>query len=192
MSAAPSRMILARRLLALALAVGLLGLAAACATGPVYRPRGPGELVGYTDTRLTENRYRVTFTGSTGTRREEVEDYLLRRAAEVTLENGYTHFVFDARDTSASTYYRSDFGPRTRVGIGFGRLGPRSWYWSSLAFGDPWYDGNIRPVTRFEAYSEIVMLMPADAARDPASIDARELLASLSDERPEPPPPPPL
>src|SRR5262245_37470773 len=84
-------------------------LIAACTTGPVYKPRAPGETVGYTDTQLTANRYRITFSGNSATQRDDVETYLLRRAAEVTLASGFTHFVFDDRDTVARTYYRQTF-----------------------------------------------------------------------------------
>ena len=168
---------------------------AACATGPTYRPRGPNEAVGYSDLRLTENRFRVTFTGGVNTRREQVEDYLMRRAAEVTLEAGYTHFVFDARDTEARTYYPpSMIGPRMRFGFGAGprHYGPRWWYYSSFAFGDPFYDPfydrDFAPTTRYQAYSEIVTLRPEQAANEPEAMDARRLLAQLA---PPPPPPPP-
>ena len=109
----------------------------------------------------------------------------MSRAAEVTLNSGYSHFVFDARDTNAETYYRNSFGPRPRLGIGFGRFGPSPWYYSSFAFGDPFYYDDIRPVTRFEAYSEIVMLAPPQAENDPYAVDAREVLSALT-----PPPPP--
>ncbi len=174
------------RAAALALLLGCAGLLAACQSGPAYRERGPGESIGYTDLRLTENRYRVTYAGGNATTREEVEDYLLRRAAEITIDNGYSHFVFDARDTNAETYYRSTFGTHSRLGIGFGRFGPSPWYYSRFAFGDPFYGNDLRPVTRFEAYSEIVMLQPGDAEDDPFAVDAREVLAALT-----PPPAPP-
>lgn len=166
------------------LALGCAAILSACQTGPAYRERGPGEAYGYTDQQLTQNRYRVTFSGNSTTSREEVEDYLLRRAAEVTVNSGYTHFVFDARDTDSETYYRNSFGPRTRLGIGFGSFGYSPWYYSSFAFHDPFYD-DYRPVTRFEAYSEIVMLQPGQAAEDPYAVDAREVLDALA-----PPPPP--
>ena len=180
-------------------ALGLVLVAlSACQTGPVYQPRGPNGVVGYTDEQLTPNRYRVTFTGSTGTKREQVEDYLLRRAAEVTLQSGYTHFRFDTRDTRERTYYRTTFGsysgfdwrygpgfgPRSRFGLGLG-FGPRPFYWSSFAFNDPWYSDQIIPVTRFSAYSEIVTLDSDQAVRDPDAIAARDILARLV-----PPPPP--
>jgi hypothetical protein len=177
-----------------AAALLLATVVSACATGPVYRPRGPGDVVGYTDQRLTQNRFRVTFAGGTGTHREQVEDYLLRRAAEVTLQNGFTHFVFDARDTEPQTYYRNSFAPYSRFGFGYGLRprywGPRSWYYSSFAFGDPWFGYNrfdAYPVTRYQAYSEIVALTPDQARTEPDAIDAREVLASLP-----PLPPPPL
>src|SRR6201996_6019137 len=78
---------------------------AACATPAPYAPRGPGQATGYTDRQLSDNRWRVTFTGNSVTPRETVENDLLLRAAEVTLAAGGTHFVFDTRDTRAKTRY---------------------------------------------------------------------------------------
>jgi hypothetical protein len=170
-----------------ALAVTLL---AACETGPVYKPRGPGESVGYTDLQLTPTRYRVTFSGSSSTRREDVENYLLRRSAELALANGFTHFAFDARDTQARTYYRQDFAADPWFGYPY--YG-RGWYWSSwpyygapyrgFGWGGPYgpygYGGDLRPVTSFSAYAEIVMLNDAQSANNPEAIDAQSLLQRL-------------
>ena len=185
------------RAAAATLAVTLL---AACATGPVYKPRAPGETVGYTDLQLSPNRYRVTFSANSATKREDVENYLLRRAAEVTLAAGYTHFVFDQRDTEAKTYYREDF-----IDPYFGSpyyYGPRFWYWSNgpypyyppypgylgpgFGYGPGYGYGDLRPVTSYSAYAEIVMLNPMDAADNPRAIDAQSLLQQLVP--PEPPP----
>ena len=171
------------------LAVTLL---AACQTGPVYKPRGAGETVGYTDLQLSPNRYRVTFSASSATRREDVENYLLRRAAEVTLAAGYTHFVFDQRDTEARTYYRSDFIDPYFAGPFYGR---RAWYWSSWpsygypygAFGPYGYGpygyglgyNYVRPVTSYSAFAEIVMLTTAQTTGNPDALDAQFLLQRL-------------
>jgi hypothetical protein len=173
--------------MAAALAVMLV---AACQTGPVYKPRAPGETVGYTDLQLSPNRYRVTFSANSATKREDVENYLLRRAAEVTLAAGYTHFVFDQRDTEAKTYYREDF-----IDPYFGDpfYGPRAWYWSSWpyygnpygGFGRPYGygfgygGGGIRPVTSYSAYAEIVMLTTEQTAGNPDALDAQFLLQRL-------------
>ncbi len=163
------------------LALGLIVLAA-CETGPIYKPKAPGEHVGYTDERLAENRYRVTFSGTSSTPREEVEDYLLRRAAEVTQAAGYTHFVFDTRDTEAKTYYRNDFDAWAGWGPPFGRRF-HAWYWSNWPM-----EGDVIPITRYTAYAEIVMLRAAEAAKDPRAMSAVDVLAHLA---PPPPPPPP-
>jgi hypothetical protein len=175
-----------------------LTLLAACETGPVYKPRGPGERVGYTDLQLSPNRYRVTFSASSATKREDVENFLLRRAAEVTLAAGYTHFVFDQRDTEAKTYYRSDF-----IDPYFGDplYGPRPWYWTSVpyyaypygAFGPYGYGAYggyggynyVRPVTSYSAFAEIVMLNTAQTAGNPDALDAQFLLQRLAPPAPE-------
>lgn len=173
-----SRKFSARAAAALALPLLLL---AACQTGPAYRPRGPGETVGYTDRQISATRYRVTFAGSSGSRREDVEDYLMRRAAEVTVEAGYDYFTFDDRDTEARTYYRTTFltdpayDPRFG-GPFYGRFGYyRPYYWSSYDFGG----GDIIPVTRYTAYSEIVLLTAEQARNNADAIPAREVLARL-------------
>src|ERR1700744_5547836 len=84
-------------------AVMLLALLAGCAQPAAFAPRGPGQQTGYTDRQLAPNRWRVTFTGNSATPREQVEDDLLLRAAEVSLAAGYGHFLFDNRDTRADT-----------------------------------------------------------------------------------------
>ena len=78
----------------------------ACMVPAAYAPRQPGQATGYTDRELAPGRYRVTFTGNSATTRDTVENYLLLRAAEVTLAAGGTHFLFDDRDTRARTSVR--------------------------------------------------------------------------------------
>ena len=181
-----------KRLLSAAVAVMLFALAG-CETGPVYKPREPGQAVGYTDQQLTANRYRVTFAGRSSTKREEVENYLLRRAAEVTLAAGYTHFVFDTRNTEAKTYYRQDFDtfadPYFRPGFGYGYgsyFGPRAWYWSTWPYDPfpPYLPSEIRPITSYSAYSEIVILNADQATGERNAISARELLDRLAPQVP--------
>jgi len=165
-----------------AVGLGLLALTACVGPAP-YAPRQAGQATGYTDRQLAPNRYRVTFTGNSATSREEVEDYLLRRAAEVTLAAGYSHFVFDSRDTMARTQYDvlgnpRPFGPAFGPGFGFWRFHPR---WGYDPFGP---DVDIITTTQYQAYAEIVLLSDADAAKEPRAVDARAVLAHL----PVPPP----
>jgi hypothetical protein len=157
---------------------------AGCATPAVYAPRQEGQATGYTDRQLTPNRYQVTFTGNSSTPREQVEDDLLRRAAEVTLAAGYTHFLFDTRNTNAQTRYTTFPEPRPGPffggGGGFGRgFG----YWS---FRPRWgYDPfgpevDIMVSTRYQAYAEIVLLKDADVGHEPRAVDARAVLSHVT------------
>src|SRR5665213_2178930 len=110
------------RILAAAVALSLTSLAG-CETTPIYQAQGDHGGQGYTDKQLAENRFRVAYHGSSATSRETVEDFLLRRSAEVTLNAGYSRFVFDHRDTKTRTRYISDFQGPNWAGYG--------WYWHS-------------------------------------------------------------
>ncbi|HSC60725.1 MAG TPA: hypothetical protein VLC29_05800, partial [Rhizomicrobium sp.] len=59
--------------------LALSGLAG-CVTPAPYGPKLERSGTGYTDERLAQNRYRVTYSGNTVTPRATVEDYLLYRA----------------------------------------------------------------------------------------------------------------
>ena len=171
----------ATRALPLVLVAGLL---AGCMTPTPYAPRAEGQKTGYTDRALTQTRYRVTFTGNEATPRETVESYLLLRAAEVTRAAGYSSFLFDTRNTEANHSY--DYvGP---VGPGPYRGGfRRGWGgWGGWGFAyDPAVDVVVR--TNYEAYAEIVLLTPAQAAKEPRSINAADVISHLGpDAAPKP------
>jgi hypothetical protein len=157
-------------------------LLAGCATPAPYAPRGPGQPTGYTDRQLSDNRWRVTFTGNSVTPRETVENDLLLRAAEVTVAAGQTHFLFDTRDTQAQTRYDAiPAGPDLGF-YGYWRFRPR---WGYGAFGP---DVDIVSTTKYESYAEIVVLNDAQAAHEPRAVDARAVIARLA----SPPAPPPV
>jgi len=169
-----------------ALFVGLLALAG-CATPAPYAPRAPGQATGYTDRQLSDNRWRVTFTGNSVTPRETVENDLLLRAAEVTLAAGKTHFLFDTRDTKAQTRYDAiPTGPGYGPAFGYWRFRPR---WGYDPFGP---DVDIVSTTKYESYAEIVVLNDAEAAHEPRSVDARAVIAHLTVPPAPPPPAPPV
>jgi len=166
--------------LALRLARGFVGgLMAGCMGPSPYAPRLEGQQTGYTDLALTQNRYRVTFTGNSATPRETVESYLLLRAAEVTRAAGYSHFVFDTRNTKANHSYQTiPYGPPDpfwgRRPFGYGRWGG----WGGWGFAyEPDYDVVVR--TNYDAYAEIVLLTPDQAAKEPRALNANEVIARL-------------
>ncbi len=160
-------------------------LLAACQTPATYHPRDPRSGTGYTDEQLAGNRWRVTFTGNSATKRETVENYLLLRAAEVTLKAGFHWFVFDTRDTEAQTTYQSDF-------VGWPGWHGRGWYWHSWPYGGWGAGGGMetsRPITSYEAYAEIVMLTDDQAKNEPRAVNAQDVLDHIGPAAYAPPPP---
>jgi hypothetical protein len=148
----------------------LLGLLSACATAPIYSQKVDGASTGYTDERLAQNRFRVTYTGGGSTVRETVEDFLLFRAAQVTLESRAAWFAFDTRDTSAHTTYLSSFNGFPR-GPGFGWRDRWDWW--------PDDGAETTAITRYQAYAEIVTLSEAQAHTDPHALNAQDVITRL-------------
>ena len=74
-----------------------------CATG--YQSTGFSG--GYEETQLSENMYEVSFRGNGYTRKKKAADFALLRCAELTLQNGYTHFAIIDKNASndASLHY---------------------------------------------------------------------------------------
>jgi hypothetical protein len=166
-----------------AAALALVALLAGCAQPAAYAPRAPGQQTGYTDRQLAPNRWRVTFTGNSVTPREQVEDDLLLRAAEVTLAAGYSHFLFDNRDTKQDTRVTAfpDYTPGPYWGRGWG-FHPA---WGYDPFGP---DVDIMTTTRYQAYAEIVTLNADQAKQEPRAVDARAVVQHIT--LPAPPPSP--
>jgi len=77
-----------------------------CATSTPYQEAGVrGE--GYKTHKLDSTKFRVSFRGNRLTERDQVETYLIYRAAEVTLQEGFTHFVMNNLSTDRKTEYEA-------------------------------------------------------------------------------------
>jgi hypothetical protein len=162
---------------------------AACATATPYQPLGTrGSSGGFAEQRIETNRYRVTFVGNDYTSRQTVENYLLYRAAELTVANGYDGFSIVRHDTDRNVEQRIyDTGIRYPYSGLYGGWRP---YWRYYGGGygwrswDPWYGGpywgdsfDVRRVERYEAMAEIVMFRGARS--DASSFNARQVIANL-------------
>jgi hypothetical protein len=72
---------------------------------------GPGRATGYTDERLDDRRYRVTFRANENTDKETVQRYLYYRLAELTQEKGFKYFMVEINAP------QSDAGSAPRAGL---------------------------------------------------------------------------
>jgi len=187
---------LGRKAVVAALAASTL-MVAGCATETTYRPAtGQGfNRTGYSDRQVEPGRFLVNFAGNSVTSRDTVERYLLFRAAELTLQNGYDYFVMANRDTDlqSRTYSTPGVGGGWGYG-GFGGYWGPSWRYYGRGFGwrswDPWFGGgfgggpwgndfDIRTIDRYEATAEIVMRkgpIPRDNLR---AFNARAVVDSI-------------
>ena len=143
-------------------------LLAACATPARYQPMDDD--VGYGEQKLEANRYRVWFAGNSATPRETVEDYVLYRAAELTLADGYDYFVMSERATDA----REVTSHGVSLGIGGFRFGRRSGVSIGLGTGI-----GLGGRDEFYGQADIVMMKGRKPKDDPSAFDARELKANL-------------
>jgi hypothetical protein len=71
---------------------------AACATP--YQPKGFSG--GYSETRLAEDLFQVSFIGNGKTSKERVNDFSLLRSAELALQNGFRYFVIVRSETGST------------------------------------------------------------------------------------------
>ena len=94
-------------------------LLAACASAPTPYQAAQGGF-GYSEQQIEESRYRVSFAGNAATTRPTVEDYLLYRAAELTVQTG--HDWFEVVDRNTVQEY-SGYGGSPEMGVGVGSGG---------------------------------------------------------------------
>lgn len=190
------------------LGVSLMVLSACATTTPYQEASKPGAFDGYTQTMIENDRARVSFAGNSLTERETVENYLLYRAAELTVERGFDTFKLIESDTEKETRLRSTgtglgyghnsfrysyFSPRfgwSRFGRfstfnrfggrGFGRrgFGGRGFSRGGFGFGGGINDFDVREITKYRAIAE-VKFGRGSGAGDDKTYNAREVLQNL-------------
>jgi flavin-binding protein dodecin len=153
----------------IAAVIGLV--TAACSPSQtVYGPAtGPtGQAIGFDQLRITDNRWRVSFTAGSDVSTARAEQLALRRAAELTVENGYDWFeVVDRRVESSSG--RSP----VRVGGSAGTsVGSRGYRASGVGLGVSLSPGQ---ESRTLVHLEIIT-RHAPVPDAPNAYDARQLL----------------
>lgn len=84
----------------------VLALAAVLVSGCAATYQKAGHAGGFKETQLSENVWRVSFSGNGYTRSERAEDFALLRSADLTLLNGFTYFALanSRNETNVSSY----------------------------------------------------------------------------------------
>ena len=173
-----------RILSATLIAAAGLTLLSACATPTPYQPADPTRSTatrsapGYAETRLEDNRYRLGFAGNDITSRDTVENYMLYRAAELTLDAGYDWFEIVNRGTDEKTHTVTTMQDPFMSGMSWRFY--RGSRWSAWgAWGDPFDDRESVQYTRYEATAEIVLHTGQKPDGDSNAYDARAVRGNL-------------
>ena len=169
----------------IAIIVAAAALLGACATSTPYQAQTGSSRYGFQEQTIESNRVRISFRGNSLTERGTVENYMLYRAAETTLERGFDYFIVADRDTEEHSRLQSDVA-RPRFAFDY-------WYYSPRYGWSPWYDPfwdqptSYREVTRYEAVAEIAMFHGEKPADNPNAFDARQVQTNLEGQIVRPP-----
>lgn len=165
-----------------------------CVSGTPYAPAEGADGYGHGVAQIEENRFRVRFRGNSQTPAETVDLYLLHRAAEVTLENGFDWFQVVVRGPEPAergedrgsaapspARYRGRGGLRFRFGFFGGYPSP---FFHRFYFGAPYfYPHHFHyPYRRYparmpvEAHMEILSFSGRKPLDDPDAYDARAVI----------------
>jgi len=160
------------RRLRLTVGGAVLLAATACAAPTPYQSEVDG--FGYAEQQIESNRYRVSFAGNSLTPRTTVQNYLLYRAAELTLQSGNDYFTVVDQDVERSTrYYGQGYSSR---GAGAYR---DDFFTSSSGRGMGRSTVTAFPIDEYVAQADIVMLKGEKPPSDVNAYDARDVLQRL-------------
>jgi hypothetical protein len=160
----PSTQILRTGFAALALASIV-----ACSTTTPYGPATDGQL-GYVTQKLEDQKYRITFEGNSSTERSTLENYVLYRAAEITLEEGFDHFVLIDQSVESESKFRSDLDT---YGPGF--IGRRGFY-----YGTGYHNPTVRERKSYTAGAVFEARKGDKPANNENAYDARQIQQNLA------------
>lgn len=161
-------MIIKTRLLLLS---GLLALGACATTPTVYQAASAPGAVGYSESPIEGDRWRVSFHGGGGASVQQVSDLALQRAADLTLGKGYDWFRVVQRDVDGS---EGGAKPRVSLGVGGGDFGGGGFGGVGLGAGFD-LSGSSHAVT----VTLEVLLGRGPAPREPDAYDAHAVRRSL-------------
>ncbi|MEL7031609.1 MAG: hypothetical protein AAGL97_04395 [Pseudomonadota bacterium] len=148
-----------------------------CASTPIYERAEDLNDFGYSDQKIEENRYRVSYNGDASTPRAMVENYLLYRMSEITLEQDYDYFKVIDTDTECHTEYETlGDQPCTRANAS----APMFPYCGFGYVCNP--SQTIRETKRYEAVASITLHNGEKPAEDPHAFSALAVQENLRDE----------
>ena len=181
---------------------GLLLLVLAACTSPTPYQQAEGEDgFGYTQTRLDQRTFQLTFHGNALTTREEVERNLLYRAAEIAQSEQTQGFVVLSENVERDVRYQGTgyqpYGYGGAIGFGSGLHFGRGYHglrhrgpFLSYGFAHPFALTHLRPISEYNASAKIRLYDGEPPEGQGPTYDAAEVLETVGPliVRPDPSP----
>ncbi|MEM8936622.1 MAG: hypothetical protein AAGC77_09470 [Pseudomonadota bacterium] len=149
-----------------------LFLASCAATGPAEYGAANGGDFGYRETQIEADRFRVVYQGSGGMPPEVVEDFALRRAAELAIAGGYDWFRVVGSNISGEERGGVSLG----AGLGTGSYGRNT----GVSVGVGGDLGRVGAQDYFTAQIEVLM-GSGEKPDHPNIYDARSILNTVGE-----------
>ncbi|MEM9669417.1 MAG: hypothetical protein AAF950_10875 [Pseudomonadota bacterium] len=158
-------------------AVAAIALAACVSATPYQPSKGGINNYGYGQTKIESGKYRVTFRGNSSTDLATVENYILLRAAELAVADGYGHFtILDDSESGRRSFNSTTTG----FGGGFGGFGGFGAFGFNNGFGGA---GTASTRTRERKSFDVAALVQAfegtKDAEDVMAFNAQEVIENL-------------
>lgn len=156
---------------------GAVLLLSACATTSTIGETSAVES-SFQEMEITANRYRISYFGNSAESRETTEDYLLYRAAELTLDKGYDYFSLSKEDVEHHALYEAVTCP---VETGHMSHDFESQYrgFPYYAYGFDWAGSCDADVTPYSALTFVTMYKPETPQYGGKTFIARQVLKEL-------------
>lgn len=131
---------------------------------------------GYNDQKLDRDKFRVSFKGNKLTERDTVETYLVYRAAEFTLEQGYSYFRMIQWNTDRHTQHES-ISP-----VVYGYYAQNTQMFPYYVYGNPMMvRGGTMESNEYEAVAFVTMAEKLSAEQAEVYYNAKQVLENLKD-----------
>lgn len=162
------------------LAIGLSG----CVTP--YQPNGLGG--GYSDMALAPDIYKVSFRGNGFTSQDLVQNYVLRRCAEITLREGYSYFLILGGNTATNRDYFStpttinsnSYGNFSGNGMVYGN----NYSYAGNSYGNTYTTINPGTTHEIEKFASVMIIkLFKDNKKAPFAMDAQTILSNYTGPR---------
>ncbi len=150
-------------------------LVTGCASPTSYHPSLEG--TGYSDYKISDDRYQVSYTANSFTNRKKVSQYLIYRAAQLALESNKENFVVldhNGQDFSLPDYarggetYRHHYFEHHHLWFGDDRL-------STEELSTP----TLEPLARYTASINIMLYSGGEPPVEGKAYNAREVIEVL-------------